>query len=358
MKTTHRNLFATYLLGVSLLAAQDVSAVKTLKWRLIGPFRGGRVAAVTGLDSQPKCLLLRRRCRRSLENGQRWFQLAVRFGRPTLRYSLDRRHCGSASDPNIVYAGTGEYDIRGNVSSGDGVYKSMDAGKTWKHLGLDNTRQISRVLVNPRNPDLVYVAALGHVWAPNEERGIYRSKDGGKTWDKIYSRGQKAGASELVFDPTNANILYAGFWEAYRKPWDLESGGPSSGIFKSTDGGDTWTELTKNPGLPKGVIGNVGLTVSAANPDRIWALLEAEDGGVFRSDDAGRHGRRSTKSASFASAPGITAVSLPTRKIRTKCMQRTSGSFGPMMPVRHGILSPLHTGTITSSGSLPPIPNA
>ncbi len=161
-------------------------------------------------------------------------------------------------------------------------------GKTWKHIGLENTRQIARVRVHPRNPDLVYVAALGHVWAPNEDRGVYRSKDGGKTWEKILSRGPKAGAIELVFDPTNPNILYAGFWEVYRKPWDLESGGPGSGILKSTDGGDTWTELTKNPGLPKGVIGNIGLSVSAANPERVYALIEAEGGGVFRSDNGGK----------------------------------------------------------------------
>src|SRR5581483_7806526 len=192
------------------------------------------------------------------------------------------------SDPNVVYAGTGEYDIRGNVAEGDGVYKSTDAGQTWKHIGLENTRQIARIIVNPKNADLVYVAALGHVWGPNEDRGVYRSKDGGKTWEKILYKGPKAGAIELVFDPTNANILYAGFWEVYRKPWDLESGGPGSGIFKSTDGGDTWTELTHNPGLPKTVMGNIGLTVSAANPQRVYALIEAEDGGVFRSDNAGK----------------------------------------------------------------------
>ena len=182
----------------------------------------------------------------------------------------------------------GEYDIRGNVSQGDGVYKSMDAGKTWKHIGLENTHQIARILIHPRNPDLVYVAALGHVWGANEERGIYRSNDGGKTWSKIYGRGPKAGAIELVFDPTNPNTLYAGFWEVNRKPWDLESGGPGSGLFKSIDGGDTWTDLTSNPGLPKGVLGNIGLTVSPANPDRIYALIEAQEGGVFRSDDAGK----------------------------------------------------------------------
>ncbi len=262
--------------------------MRALKWRQIGPFRGGRVAAVTGVESQPNVFYFGGAdggVWKTTNGGFNW--QCVSDGQPFGTASIGDIAV-SESDPNIVYVGTGEYDIRGNVASGDGMYKSTDAGKTWKHIGLENTRQISRVRVNPKNPDLVYVAALGHVWGPNDERGIYRSKDGGKTWDKIFSRGPKAGASELVFDPTNANILYAGFWEAYRKPWDLESGGPSSGIFKSVDGGDTWNELTKNPGLPKGVIGNIGLTVSPANPERVWALIEAEDGGVFRSDDAGK----------------------------------------------------------------------
>ena len=281
-------LFACFAVAASLAAAQDVSALKTLKWRQVGPFRGGRVVAVTGVASQPNVYYFGAAAGgiwKTVDSGATWD--AVSDGQPLGTSSIGDIAV-SESDPNIVYAGTGEYDIRGDVSIGDGMYKSMDAGKTWKHIGLENTRQISRVRVSPKDPNLVFVAALGHVWGPNEERGIFRSKDGGKTWEKIFSRGPKAGASELVFDPTNANILYAGFWEVYRKPWDLESGGAGSGLFKSTDGGDTWTELTKNPGLPKGVIGNVGLTVSPANPDRVWALLEAEDGGVFRSDDAGK----------------------------------------------------------------------
>jgi photosystem II stability/assembly factor-like uncharacterized protein len=286
-------MIATRFLAILLLAAcglgaQDVNSMKALKWRLIGPFRGGRVAAVTGVESQPNTFYFGGAIGgvwKTTNSGFSWE--CISDGQPFGTASIGDIAV-SESDPNIIYVGTGEYDIRGNVSVGDGMYKSTDAGKTWKHIGLENTRQIARVRVNPKNPDLVYVAALGHVWGPNEERGIYRSKDGGKTWEKIFSRGNKAGASELVFDPTNASILYAGFWEVYRKPWDLESGGPGSGIFKSTDGGDTWTELTKNPGLPKGVIGNIGLTVSPANPDRIWALIEADDGGVFRSDDAGK----------------------------------------------------------------------
>jgi len=271
-----------------LLSAQDMSVLKTVKWRSIGPYRGGRVATVTGVDAQPNVYYfggVGGGVWKTTNGGVTWQPMSdgSSFGTSSMGAIAV-----SESDPNIVYAGTGEYDIRGNVSHGDGVYKSMDAGKTWKHVGLENTRQIARIRINPRNPDLVYVAALGHVWAPNEERGLYRSKDGGKTWNKILTRGPKAGAIELVFDPTNANILYTAFWEVYRKPWDLESGGPGTAILKSTDGGDTWTELTKNPGLPKGVMGNIGLTVSAANPERVYALIEAEEGGVFRSDDGGK----------------------------------------------------------------------
>ncbi len=280
------------LLAASLGFPQNVNDLKALKWRLIGPFRGGRSAAVTGVESQPGVFYFGGAAGgvwKTVNDGSTW--QCVSDGQPFGTASIGDIAV-SESDPNVVYVGTGEYDIRGNVSIGDGMYKSTDAGKTWKHIGLENTRQISRVRVSPKDPNLVYVAALGHVWAPNEERGIYRSKDGGKTWEKILSRGPKAGASELVFDPTNSRILYAGFWEAYRKPWDLESGGPASGILKSTDGGDTWTDLTKNPGLPKGTLGNIGLSVSRADPDRVYALIEAEDGGVFRSDDAGKTWKR------------------------------------------------------------------
>src|SRR3954452_18205479 len=277
-----------YVITASLLQAQDMSVLKTLKWRSIGPFRGGRVAAVTGVESRPNTFYfggVGGGVWKTENAGANWQPVTdgQNFGTSSIGAIAV-----AESDPNVVYVGTGEYDIRGNVSHGDGIYKSMDAGKTWKHIGLENTRQIGRIRVHPKNPDLVYVAALGHVWGPNEDRGLYRSKDGGKTWDKILSHGPKAGAIELVFDPTNPNILYAGFWEVYRKPWDLESGGPGSGILKSTDGGDTWTDLTHNPGLPKGVIGNVGLSVSAANPERVYALLEAEEGGVFRSDNGGK----------------------------------------------------------------------
>ena len=191
------------------------------------------------------------------------------------------------SDPNVVYAAMGEAHIRGNVVSGDGVYRSTDAGRTWGHLGLAATRHIGRIRVHPGNPDLVYVAALGHAFGPNPERGVFRSSDGGRTWQKVLYRNEDAGAIDLAMDATNPRILYAAFWEVRRGPHFLSSGGPGSGIFKSSDGGDTWTEISGNPGLPKGIKGKIGLAVSPQKPSRIWALVEAEEGGLFRSDDYG-----------------------------------------------------------------------
>ncbi|HKT08356.1 MAG TPA: glycosyl hydrolase, partial [Gemmatimonadaceae bacterium] len=188
---------------------------------------------------------------------------------------------------DIVYVGTGEYDIRGNVSHGDGMFKSADAGKTWQFAGLADSRQIARVRVDPRDPNVVYAAVFGHVWVPDSSRGVYKSTDGGAHWRKVLFRNDSTGAIELVLDPTNPDILYAALWQAGRTPWLLSSGGAGSGIFKSTDAGEHWTELTHAPGLPNGVIGNIGLAVSPAAPNRVWALVEADSGGVFRSDDAG-----------------------------------------------------------------------
>src|SRR6266480_4866439 len=269
-------------------SAQQPDPLKGLQWRLIGPFRGGRSTAVTGVASQPMVFYFGATgggVWKTTDGGINWECVS---DNSVFRTGSVGAIGLSDSDPNTIYVGMGESPIRGNVSHGDGVYKSNDAGKTWKKVGLDDTRQISRIRVHPKNPDIVYVAAQGHVWAPNDQRGIFRSKDGGKTWEKVLYRSDKAGACDLIIDPTNPNILYSGFWEVYRKPWTLESGGSGSGIFKSTDGGDTWSEITRNPGLPKSTIGIVGITVSPASPDRLWAIVEAEDGGVFRSDNAGK----------------------------------------------------------------------
>ncbi|MCI0486341.1 MAG: glycosyl hydrolase [Blastocatellia bacterium] len=273
------------------VAAQQQSSapdvLEGLDWRQIGPFRGGRVTAVAGVNSQPNVYYF------GATGGGVWKTADAGVNwEPVSDGYFNTGSVGAIgiaeSDPNIVYVGMGEVPIRGNVSHGDGVYKSTDAGKTWKHMGLSDTRQIGRIRVHPRNPDMVYVAALGHVFGPNEERGVFRSTDGGKSWKKVLHRSNKAGTVDLVLDPSNANNIYAGFWEVYRVPYSLESGGPGSGVLKSTDGGDTWDDLTRNQGMPRGVIGKVGVAVSPVNPDRVWAIVEADEGGVFRSDDAGK----------------------------------------------------------------------
>ena len=193
----------------------------------------------------------------------------------------------SESQPDVVYAGMGEVQLRGNIIQGDGIYKSTDAGRTWTHMGLARSMTISRIRVHPANPDIVYAAALGDPYGPNPERGIFKSIDGGKTWVSVLFRNNQTGAADLSMDPKNPDVLYAGFWEVFRTPHSLSSGGPGSGLFKTTDGGKTWTELTKNPGLPAPLWGKVGVSVSGADSNRVFAIIEAADGGVFLSDDAG-----------------------------------------------------------------------
>lgn len=255
-----------------------------LQFRNIGPFRGGRVTAVAGVPGQPLTFYFGGTgggVWKTTDGGASWDAVSDKFFRTGSVGAL----AIADSDPNVIYAGMGEGCIRGNVSAGDGVWKSTDAGKTWAYAGLKETQQITRVRVHPKNPDLVYVAALGHTWGPNPDRGIFRSPDGGKTWKKVLFVDDKTGASDLVMDPVNPRVLYAGFWQAGRKPWSLESGGPGGGLWKTTDGGDTWKKLAG--GLPEGVVGRVGVAVSPARPERVWALVEAEKGGVFRTDDGG-----------------------------------------------------------------------
>jgi photosystem II stability/assembly factor-like uncharacterized protein len=279
-------LSVTALAVCAPLVAQSSDLFKEIRFRQIGPYRGGRVIAVAGVPSQPFVYYfggVGGGIWKTTDAGARW--------EPVSDGQIKTASVGALavaeSDPNVVYAGMGEGCIRGNASHGDGVYKSVDAGRTWKHVGLADTRQIGRVRVHPRNPDIVYVAALGHMSGPNEERGVFKSVDGGKTWRKTLFKSAKAGAIDLVIDPGNASVLYASIWEIYRKPWTFESGGPDSGLYKSTDGGETWKDISRNPGLPKGVLGRIGIAVSPANPDRVWAMVEAEDGGLFRSENGG-----------------------------------------------------------------------
>ncbi len=282
----------TMLLTVSLIlaaaSAQDpASAWKNLKYRSIGPYRGGRVTAVTGVPGQPGVFYYGATgggVWKSTDAGRTWLPVSDGFFRTGSVGSI----AVAPSDPNTVYVGMGEGCIRGNVSHGDGVYKSTDAGRTWKHSGLPLSRHIPRIRIHPKNPDIAWAAVLGAIFNPSEERGVYKTTDGGRTWRKVLYRNDRSGAIDLALDPSNPNMLYAALWDVRRTPWSLESGGPGSGLFKSTDGGETWTEITRNSGLPKGTIGRIGVTVSGANPDRVWAQIEAEDGGLFRSDDAGK----------------------------------------------------------------------
>jgi photosystem II stability/assembly factor-like uncharacterized protein len=263
----------------------DTTALNTLKWREVGPYRGGRSVAVAGSVARPNEYYMGTvggGVFKSTDGGQSWAPVTDKYFGGTIGAIAV-----SPSNPDIVYVGGGEAPIRGNVSHGDGVWKSTDGGKTWKSLGLELTRQISRVRVHPTNPDLVYVGAQGNVWAPTAERGVYRSRNGGTSWEKVLFRNDSTGVSDLAMDPSNPNVLYAAFWQAGRTPWMLVSGGNGSGIFKSTDGGDSWKEITRNPGLPKGILGNVAVSVSEANPNRVFAIIEADSGGVYRSDDAG-----------------------------------------------------------------------
>ena len=273
-------------LAVAPLAAPfDTLALNAVKWREIGPFRGGRSSAVAGSVARPKEYWMGTTGAgvfKSTDGGVTWLPMTDKYFGGTIGYIAV-----APSNPDVVYVGGGEFPVRGNVSHGDGRWKTTDAGKTWAFLGLAETRHISRVRVHPTNPDLVYVGAQGHVWGPNPERGVYRSKDGGKTWAKILFRDDSTGVADLAMDPVNPNVLYAGFWHVYRKPWTLNSGGNGSGMFKSINGGDTWTEITRNKGLPLGLWGNIGISVSGANAQRIYAVIEAEEGGVFRSDDGG-----------------------------------------------------------------------
>ncbi len=254
-----------------------------MKYRLIGPFRGGRSLTATGIPGDPTTYYFGATgggVWKSTDGANTWFPVFDKDGAPSIgSIAL------SISDPNVVYVGTGEACIRGNISQGDGVWKSVDAGKSWKNVGLKDSRAIGKVIVNPRNPDVVFVAALGHPFGPNTERGVFRTTDGGKTWEKVLYKDENSGAIDVVFDPQNPNILFASLWEARRTPWTLSSGGPGSGVYRSTDGGSTWKQLQEH-GLPKGPYGRIGLAV-AANSERVYALIEAKDGGLYRSDDGG-----------------------------------------------------------------------
>ncbi|MHB1096058.1 MAG: WD40/YVTN/BNR-like repeat-containing protein [Gemmatimonadaceae bacterium] len=290
MSSLSRRMITAFalLLLPALSAAQsfDTSAFAALRWREIGPYRGGRSVAVVGSNKRPYEYWMGTTgggVFKTIDGGMSWQPATDKYFGGTIGALAV-----AESNPDIVWAAGGEADIRGNTAPGDGVWTSRDAGKTWTRVTFfDPKNHAPRIRIHPTNPDIVWIGVLGHAFGNNEQRGVFKTTDGGKSWRKVLYRDASTGISDLMVDPSDPNVLYAAFWHAYRTPWSLNSGGPGGGIFKSTDGGETWTELTGNPGLPKGMLGKIGLAVSGAKSTRVWALIEAEEGGVYRSDDGG-----------------------------------------------------------------------
>ena len=266
-------------------ATYPAEAFSSLKWRSIGPYRGGRASSVTGVPGEPNLYYMGATgggVWRTKDGGQTWENISDGFFGGSIGAVAV-----SQSDPNTLYVGGGEVTVRGNVSYGYGMWKSIDGGKNWRQIGLAESRHIPRVRIHPRNPDLVYAAVLGDLYKSSEQRGVYRSKDGGESWERILFANADAGAVELVMDPNNPRVLFASTWRVRRTPYSLESGGEGSALWRSTDGGDTWENISGKSGLPKGLWGISGVDVSAVDGNRIYAIIENENGGVYRSDDQG-----------------------------------------------------------------------
>ncbi|MGH8184415.1 MAG: WD40/YVTN/BNR-like repeat-containing protein [Rhodanobacteraceae bacterium] len=298
-------LFAATALALAAAAPASVAAPSAsdagsaasvwgaLHWRLIGPFRAGRTLAVTGVAGQPEHFYMG-----SVDGGVWETHDTGRTWQPIFDHEPVQSIGAIAvapSDPSIIYVGTGESDMRSDIVQGDGMYKSVDGGKTWTHIGLDDTQQIAMIRVDPHNPNRVFVAALGHPYGPNAQRGVFRSLDGGKTWKKVLGPNANTGAIDIIFKPGDANVIYAALWQTRRPPWNIypPSNGPGSGLYKSTDGGNTWTHL-EGHGFPARGLGRIGIAISAAAPDRIYAILDATDGGLYRSDDAGKNWKKTS----------------------------------------------------------------
>lgn len=274
--------------ATSEIKSIDKNLYNGLSWRNIGPFRAGRSLAVAGHPDQPLTYYFGAvggGVWKTTDGGNNWNHV----GDSTFKSSSVGAIAVAASDPNVVYVGMGEADMRSNISYGDGVYKSTDAGKSWKFMGLPKADAIATIEVHPKDHNLVYVAAVGNPFAPNKERGVFRSKDGGKTWEHILAKNDSTGAYHIRIDPNNPRVLYATMWQAFRNGHSMSSGGKGCGLYKSVDGGDTWECLNEKPGMPKGLLGKIGVTVSGANSNRLYAMIENAKGGLYTSYDAGEH---------------------------------------------------------------------
>jgi photosystem II stability/assembly factor-like uncharacterized protein len=276
--------------------AIDEKLFRGMQWRQVGPFRGGRALAVEGVSGEPSTFYFGAVAGgvwKTTDGGANWAPL---FDKESI--SSIGALAVAPSDHNIVYVGTGEAAVRGNISYGAGVYKSVDAGKSWKNIGLKDTRHIGALIVDPKNADIVLLAALSHAFGPNQERGIFRTTDGGKSWTKVLSKDDNTGGIDVVFDPHNSNVAFASLWQARRQPWFFSSGGPGSGLYRSEDGGATWKRLEGN-GLPDGILGRIGVSVSGADPNRVYAIIEAKEGGIYRSEDGGQKWSRVNEDGRF-----------------------------------------------------------
>jgi photosystem II stability/assembly factor-like uncharacterized protein len=281
-------------LALPAAAAAQSAPLSALRWRSVGPYIGGRVVAVTGVRGNPNLFYMGAvdgGVWKSTDYGLRWTNITDST-LPGSSTSIGAIAVAPAN-PNVIYVGTGESDIRGDVITGDGVFRSADGGKTWARAGLEDTHTISNLIVDPANPDVVYASSLGHVFKPGADRGVFKTTDGGHTWQKILFVGDSTGCVNLVMDAADPNVLYAAMWQAYRTPWNLSSGGPGSGLYKTIDGGAHWTDLSHNPGLPSGqLLGKIGVAVAPSAANVVYAAIQAHDGGVFRSDDGGATWRR------------------------------------------------------------------
>jgi photosystem II stability/assembly factor-like uncharacterized protein len=312
MKLIQKNktLFLVFGIGLILLCsgisfAQDKNQTidpalyKNLEYRLIGPYRGGRVTAVTGIPDKPYTFYMGSTgggVWKTTDGGRNWTNISDGFFKAASIGSIE----AAPSDPNVLYAGTGSASPRGNISTGRGIYKSTDAGKTWTLTGFKTDAQIGKIQIHPRNCDIVYAAVLGNIFGPGPERGVYRSVDGGQNWEKVLFINEQTGCIDMVMDPANPRIIYAGMWQAERKPWTLIDGGEHGGVYKTKDGGETWTRL--EGGLPTGVVGRVGVAVSPVNPQRVWVIQEAEKeekGGIYMSEDGGENWTRINRDHRF-----------------------------------------------------------
>ncbi|SMO44478.1 VPS10 domain-containing protein [Gracilimonas mengyeensis] len=274
----------------------EQSLFQELEYRNIGPFRGGRSVAVSGHADQPHTYyagFTGGGVYKTTDGGINWNNVSDGYFKTGSVGAVSV----APSNQNVIYTGMGETCIRGNMSAGDGMYRSVDGGKTWQHIGLGDSHFIGEIVVHPTNEDIVWVAVLGHAFGNegNSERGVFKTTDGGKNWERVLYHNEKTGAVDIEIDPTNPRILYASLWEAYRNPWEMSSGGEGSGLYKSVDGGETWENISQRPGMPKGLLGKIGLAISPVNPDRVWAIIENDNGGVFRSDDSGATWQRTNK---------------------------------------------------------------